>query len=89
VLLKKYLDAHGMIVSIGSACATADAKASHVLYAIRAPEVIRRGVLRISLGDDNTEAEARRFAACLISGVKKQMTIGQAARPGGPAPAKP
>lgn len=59
--MKDALEAKGIIVSIGSACNTASTKASHVLYAMGADELIRRGTLRVSLGDFNTEDDARRF----------------------------
>jgi len=55
--MKKALEEKKIIVSIGSACNTASAKASHVLYAMGADDMIRRGTLRISLGDDNTGDE--------------------------------
>lgn len=59
--MKKTLESKGIIVSVGSACNTASAKASHVLYAMDADEHIRKGALRISLGDENTVHEAKKF----------------------------
>lgn len=52
--LKGALEDAGIVVSIGSACNTSAAKASHVLYAMKCDEHIRRGALRISVGDENT-----------------------------------
>lgn len=59
--MKEDLERAGIIVSVGSACNTADPKASHVLYAIGADEYIRRGALRISLGDHTTRGDVDRF----------------------------
>lgn len=70
--LKKYLDSRGVIVSIGSACHTNSDKASHVLAAIGAPPVVRRGVLRISFGDYNAAADVDKFISAFREGIKKQ-----------------
>ncbi len=64
--IKESLERAGIIVSIGSACNTADPKASHVLYAIGADEYVRRGCLRISLGDETTRADVDRFLDAFI-----------------------
>lgn len=61
VKFKKKLDDAGLVVSISSACLTSSDKASHVLTAMDAPPVIKRGVLRISMGDTNTMEEVRTF----------------------------
>lgn len=71
--LKKFLDSKNCVVSIGSACHTKSDKASHVLFAIGAPPVVRRGVLRISFGDNNTMQEVNEFIKLLITGIKKQL----------------
>lgn len=63
--LKEYLGRKGIIVSIGSACNTSSAKASHVLYAMGADERIRRGTIRISFGDYNTTTECEVVAAVI------------------------
>ncbi len=65
--LKKDLDKKRIVVSVGSACSTSDAKASHVLRAIRAPPVIKRGIIRISLSDSTTarEIDTAANAICL------------------------
>lgn len=68
VKFKKALDDQGIVVSIASACLTTSDKASHVLTAIGAPPVIKRGVLRISMGDTNTMEEIKIF-------IKKFFTI--------------
>ena len=74
VELKKFLDTKNCVVSIGSACLTSSDKASHVLKAIGAPPVIKRGVIRISFGDYNAKAEIGKFLAVLKQGIDKQLT---------------
>ena len=61
VKFKKKLNKNGIAISIGSACLTDDKKSSHVLDSINAPDIIKRGVIRISFSDDNTESEVKRF----------------------------
>ena len=73
IQLKEMLDAKGIIVSIGSACNTHNDHASHVLNAIGAPLVVKKGVIRISLGDMNTKAEIDKFLDDLLICVKKQV----------------
>jgi cysteine desulfurase len=70
--LKKYLDSKGCVISIGSACLTKSDKASHVLTAIGSPSVIKRGVLRISFNDSNTNAEIDKFIVHFRAGVERQ-----------------
>jgi cysteine desulfurase len=65
--LRKDLEAKGIIISIGSACNTSSPKASHVLYAIGADDLIRRGALRVTLGDDNTIDDAKCFVREFIT----------------------
>lgn len=69
--LKEYLASRGIIVSIGSACNTSSDKASHVLFAMRADENIRRGTIRVSLGDANTLDDCGAFVAALIDYTQK------------------
>lgn len=72
VELKKALDARNCVISIGSACLTKSDKASHVLTAIGAPPVIKRGVIRISFGDSNTIDEINKFVPILKQCIEKQ-----------------
>jgi cysteine desulfurase len=65
--IRAALQKQGIVVSIGSACNTASPQASHILYAMGADEYIRRGTLRISLGDGNTKKEIDTFVAALAS----------------------
>lgn len=75
VELKKYLDNNGYTISIGSACLTKSEKASHVLTAIGAPPVVKRGVIRISFSDQTTLCDVNGFASMLIQGIKKQLAL--------------
>jgi len=71
VKFKKELARMGIIVSISSACLTASASASHVLTAIRAPKVIKTGVIRISFSDYNSASDATRFCRACIKILSK------------------
>lgn len=70
--LKRALDKFGFVVSVGSACNTSNTKASHVLDAIRAPDIIKRGVIRVSLCDMTTAAEVDAFADAFAKAVSAQ-----------------
>jgi cysteine desulfurase len=70
--LKKHLAKNKVIVSVGSACSTSDAKASHVLYAIKAPPVIRQGVLRVSMSGTTTKSDVDSFIKHVTAAVQKQ-----------------
>ncbi|MBI2383250.1 MAG: cysteine desulfurase [Gammaproteobacteria bacterium] len=59
------LDKKGYAVSSGSACASGTDEPSHVLLAMGVAEDIALCAIRVSLGKDNTEAEADGFAGCL------------------------
>lgn len=72
VKLKKFLDDAGVTVSIGSACLTKSDKASHVMQGIAAPDVIRRGVIRISMGDTSTKHDIAKFMSVFKKGVEEQ-----------------
>ena len=73
-ILKHDLDDRGVVISIGSACKTSSDKASHVLSAIGAPPVVKRGVIRISFGDSNTLSEVNQFVKDFAECVAKQLT---------------
>ena len=73
VKMKDSLEKQGIVISVGSACNTADEKASHVLYAMGADELIRKGALRISLGDVNTLPEAKKFVQEFLKIIKQQI----------------
>lgn len=61
VAIKKKLDTLGVVISISSACLSHSVKASHVLSAIRAPPIIKRGVFRISFSDTTKESDINTF----------------------------
>jgi cysteine desulfurase len=71
IQLQKDLNDAGAIVSIGSACN--GGAPSHVLKAMRAPFIVRCGVIRISPGAYNTEAEIKKFCQLLDICVAKQL----------------
>ena len=75
VALKNELEKRNIIVSIGSACNTKSKNASHVLNAIKAPPVIKRGVIRISLCDTNTKKELDTFISVYLTAIKKQLSL--------------
>lgn len=66
-----FLEKAGVIVSVGSACHTDDSESSHVVIAHKVPAILQDKVLRISLGDGNTEAEiplfVKRFKTVVMS----------------------
>ena len=68
---KHLLDKQNVVIGIGSACLTSSYSASHVLDAISAPDVIKRGVLRISLGDYNTMSEIKHFCKIFVETLNK------------------
>lgn len=73
--LKKCLNKKNIIISVGSACSTNSEKASHVLYSIKAPDVVKQGTVRISLSDDTTDKEIKTFLKELIVCIKKQIPL--------------
>jgi len=70
--LKHHLDNKNIIISVGSACNTKSKSSSHVLDAIGAPDVIKRGVIRISFNDQNTKKEINTFIDALDIAIKEQ-----------------
>jgi cysteine desulfurase len=72
VMLKKELLKRNVICSIGSACSTSKKSASHVLHAMKAPFIVRCGVIRVSLGDYNTLRECDDFCKILIKCIHMQ-----------------
>lgn len=72
VKIKEFLERNNVIISVGSACNTSSAKASHVLYAMNADEFIRAGALRISFGDYNTLAEVKKCVTLFAKAIQMQ-----------------
>lgn len=71
--IKRALEDRGIIVSVGSACNTDSNKASHVLTAMDADELIRAGTIRVSLGDNTTREECKQFVNELLRIVKSNI----------------
>ena len=65
------LDLEGFEVSTGSACSSGKAEPSAVLVKMGFSKTIANGVIRISLGYDNTLVEVDKFTASLIKIVKR------------------
>ncbi len=63
--IQLYLDAEGIIVSTGSACAAGDTKPSHVLMAKTGDAEVAHSSIRFSFGPDNTIADVERVMAVL------------------------
>jgi cysteine desulfurase len=55
--IQLYLDAEGIIVSTGSACASGDIKPSHVLMAKSHDAEVAHSSIRFSFGLDNTKED--------------------------------
>lgn len=63
--IQLYLDAEGIIVSTGSACAAGDIKPSHVLMATHRDAEVAHSSIRFSLGLDTTRTDIDRVMAVL------------------------
>ena len=63
--IQLYLDAEGVIVSTGSACASGDIKPSHVLMAKTGDAEVAHSSIRFSFGLDNTAEDVNRVMAVL------------------------
>lgn len=59
------LDLKGIMISTGAACDSVNTQISHVLSAISMDEKLAKGTIRISLGKNNTEDEARQIGKSL------------------------
>lgn len=75
--MKSALEAKKIIVSVGSACNTASAKASHVLDALGADKYIRKGTLRISFCDYTTSADVDKLIDAYIEVIRHQLRKGR------------
>lgn len=59
------MDLMGISISTGSACDSRNTEISHVLQALRIPDRLAKGTIRISLGKDNTEEDVLAIASAL------------------------
>ncbi len=76
--IQLYLDAEGIIVSTGSACAAGDIKPSHVLMAKTGDAEVAHSSIRFSFGLDSTLADVERVMEVLpgiIDRLQKMSTI--------------
>lgn len=73
--IQLYLDAEGIMVSTGSACAAGDIKPSHVLMAISGDAEKAHSSIRFSLGLDTTQADIDRVMQVLPKIVKRLQDI--------------
>jgi cysteine desulfurase len=64
------LDLQGVCIAVGSACASASVKPSHVLLAMGLTEEATRESVRISFGKDNTEEEVLFAAKAFVTAVE-------------------
>ena len=69
-MLLHRLDLKGIAISTGSACDSVNTQISHVIKAIGVPQEYAEGTIRISLGRENTEDEARIIAEAIIQVLK-------------------
>jgi cysteine desulfurase len=72
------LDVAGFSVSTGSACQAGVPEASHVLLGMGLSEADARGALRMTLGDETTEAEIDALVAALPDAVERASRAGMA-----------
>ena len=59
------MDLMGISISTGSACDSKNTDISHVLQALRMPESLAKGTIRISLGKDNTQEDVDEIVSSL------------------------
>lgn len=71
-----YLDEHGIAVSSGSACSSANAATSHVLLAMQVEAALADSSLRISLGKYTTIADIDRLVAALQALTEQRRVFG-------------
>jgi len=65
------LDKKGFAVSSGSACQSGKTDPSHVLLAMQVDAAVARGSIRVSFGEQNTQAQVTQFVESLAQ-IKKQ-----------------
>ena len=73
--IQLYLDAEGIIVSTGSACAAGDTKPSHVLMAKTGDAEVAHSSVRFSFGLDNTMKDVDRVMEVLPSVIYRLQQI--------------
>ena len=73
--IQLYLDAEGVIVSTGSACAAGDTKPSHVLMAKTGDAEVAHSSIRFSFGLENTLRDVERVMEVLPGIIKRLQQI--------------
>ncbi|MBQ6130367.1 cysteine desulfurase [Candidatus Saccharibacteria bacterium] len=73
--IQLYLDAEGIVVSTGSACASGDIKPSHVLMAKTGDAEIAHSSIRFSFGLNNTEKDIEKVMSVLPSIIDRLQKI--------------
>lgn len=73
--IQLYLDAEGVMVSTGSACAAGDIKPSHVLMATTGDAEVAHSSIRFSLGIDTTQEDIDRVIQVLPGIVRRLQGI--------------
>lgn len=73
--IQLYLDAEGIIVSTGSACAAGDIKPSHVLMAKTGDAEVAHSSIRFSFGLDSTEQDVKKVMAVLPGIIERLQNI--------------
>ncbi|MBR2544214.1 cysteine desulfurase [Candidatus Saccharibacteria bacterium] len=73
--IQLYLDAEGIIVSTGSACAAGDTKPSHVLMAKTGDAEVAHSSIRFSFGLESTPGDVERVVEVLPGIVKRLQRI--------------
>lgn len=73
--IQLYLDAEGVVVSTGSACAVGDTKPSHVLMAKTGDAEVAHSSIRFSFGLDNTLGDVNRVMKVLPGIVNRLQQI--------------
>jgi cysteine desulfurase len=72
------LDARGVAVSAGAACASGAVEPSPVLSAMGVARALAIGAVRLSMGRTTTEAEVDAVLAALAEAVPAAVRVGQA-----------
>jgi cysteine desulfurase len=76
-IILRDLDARGIAVSAGSACASHSVEISHVLSAMGLPKETAQGTVRMSLGIKNTPDEIAYAATSFVEVVEKLKTLSE------------
>ena len=80
--IQLYLDAEGIIVSTGSACASGDIKPSHVLMAKTGDAEVAHSSIRFSFGLDNTPEDVAKVMSVLPGIIDRLQQISTIERKG-------